>query len=59
MILIQYTFCQIQRISPHDPLAFRSVCARSSNTNVLIMFTLSTLYSMSHEYVTRASLKEP
>ncbi len=26
MILMQYTFCQIQRISPHGPLAFCSVC---------------------------------
>ncbi len=27
MILIQNTLCQIQRISPCGPLAFRSVCA--------------------------------
>ncbi len=26
-ILIQYTFCHIQRVSPHSLLAFRSVCA--------------------------------
>ncbi len=28
--MIQNTFCQIQRISPHGPLAFRSVCAENS-----------------------------
>ena len=26
-ILIQYTFCQVQQIAPHSPLAVQSVCA--------------------------------
>ncbi len=29
-ILIQNTFCQIQRISPHGPLAFHSVCVEKT-----------------------------
>ncbi len=33
-ILIQYTLCQIQRISPHSPLAFRSVCALKKQPGV-------------------------
>ncbi len=31
VIPIQYTFCQIQRISPHSPIAVRSVCALKRN----------------------------
>ncbi len=30
----QYTFCQIQRESPHAPLAFRSVCALKEKSGV-------------------------
>ncbi len=32
MILIQYTFCQIRRISPHGPLSFRSVCGEKKSS---------------------------
>ncbi len=34
MILIQHTFCQIQRISPCGPLVFRSVCALKKQSGV-------------------------
>ncbi len=33
-ILIQNTFSQIQRISPHGPLAVRSVCALKTKSGV-------------------------
>ncbi len=31
---MQYTFCQIQRISPHGPLAVCSVCALKKQSGV-------------------------
>ncbi len=34
MILSYYTFCQIQRISPHGPLVFHSVCALKKQSGV-------------------------
>ncbi len=34
MILIQNSSCQIQRISPHSPLAFCSVCALKKKSGV-------------------------
>ncbi len=34
MIVIQYTFCQIQRISPQGPLAFHSVCVLKKKPGV-------------------------
>ncbi len=34
MILIQYTFCQMQRISPNGLLAFRFVCALKKKSGV-------------------------
>ena len=35
-ILIQYTFCLIERIAPHSPLAVRCVCVHSKTSGVRI-----------------------
>lgn len=39
-VLVQWTFCQIQQLSPHGPLAISSVCALKKKLGVHTQFWL-------------------
>ena len=43
MVLIKWTFCQIQRSSPHAPLGVRYVCALIKNKQTVFVFVDSSV----------------